>query len=178
MYFRRFLLAILMPVVFVFGQEKASVSFQTDFLSVFNRAADKVVSLADAIPEESYDWRPAEGVRSVKESLAHITGANYFFSSMFGAAIPEGINPREMEKVMQTKQQAMTELKKSIEHARTAVENLNADKLTNEIDLFGNKATIRTAVLFLGDHMAEHLGQLIAYARSNNVTPPWSQKNN
>jgi hypothetical protein len=24
-------------------------------------------------------------------------------------------------------------------------------------------------------HLHEHLGQLIAYARSNGVTPPWSQ---
>jgi hypothetical protein len=24
-------------------------------------------------------------------------------------------------------------------------------------------------------HLHEHLGQLIAYARSNNVTPPWSK---
>ena len=24
-------------------------------------------------------------------------------------------------------------------------------------------------------HLHEHLGKLIAYARSNNVTPPWSK---
>jgi hypothetical protein len=24
-------------------------------------------------------------------------------------------------------------------------------------------------------HLHEHLGQLIAYARSNNVTPPWTK---
>jgi hypothetical protein len=24
-------------------------------------------------------------------------------------------------------------------------------------------------------HLHEHLGQLIAYARSNNVVPPWSK---
>jgi hypothetical protein len=29
--------------------------------------------------------------------------------------------------------------------------------------------------LITATHLHEHLGQLIAYARSNAVTPPWSQ---
>jgi uncharacterized damage-inducible protein DinB len=32
-------------------------------------------------------------------------------------------------------------------------------------------------VLFLiANHMHEHLGQSIAYARTNGVVPPWSKK--
>ena len=30
-------------------------------------------------------------------------------------------------------------------------------------------------LLILLSHSHEHLGQLIAYARSNDVTPPWSE---
>jgi hypothetical protein len=29
--------------------------------------------------------------------------------------------------------------------------------------------------MVMGNHMHEHLGQSIAYARSNGVTPPWSE---
>jgi hypothetical protein len=31
-------------------------------------------------------------------------------------------------------------------------------------------------MMVLASHAHEHLGQAIAYARSNNVTPPWSAK--
>src|SRR5215831_2471759 len=32
----------------------------------------QVMALAEAIPEEKYGWRPAEGVRSIREVLLHI----------------------------------------------------------------------------------------------------------
>jgi uncharacterized damage-inducible protein DinB len=31
-------------------------------------------------------------------------------------------------------------------------------------------------LFFIANHMHEHLGQSIAYARTNHVTPPWSKK--
>lgn len=157
--------------------EKAT-GFHADFLKAFDGAADKVTSLAEAIPEEKFDWRPAEGVRSVKESLMHIAGADFFLAMSLGKDLPEGINPRELEKTIETKEAAMEMLKKSIAHVRSAIEAVPAEDLNNEIDLFNGKASLRRVIMIVGDHMNEHLGQLIAYARSNDVVPPWSQSNN
>jgi len=41
--------------------------------------------------------------------------------------------------------------------------------------MFGQKSTNRRLWITTTTHLHEHLGQLIAYARSNNVTPPWSK---
>ena len=41
-------------------------------LNSYNSANDKVVSLAEAIPEDKYDWRPAEGIRSVQQCVGHV----------------------------------------------------------------------------------------------------------
>jgi hypothetical protein len=43
------------------------------------------------------------------------------------------------------------------------------------VDLFGQKSTARALWLSTATHVHEHLGQLIAYARSNKITPPWSK---
>jgi hypothetical protein len=48
-------------------------------------------------------------------------------------------------------------------------------KLDAQIDMFGTKATTRGVWITTATHLHEHLGQLIAYARSNKVTPPWSK---
>ena len=40
---------------------------------------------------------------------------------------------------------------------------------------FGNAATQRYVYTTLLNHLHEHLGQSIAYARMNGVTPPWSK---
>jgi hypothetical protein len=34
----------------------------------------------------------------------------------------------------------------------------------------------RGAMLLLTSHSHEHLGQSIAYARANNITPPWTAR--
>jgi uncharacterized damage-inducible protein DinB len=36
------------------------------------------------------------------------------------------------------------------------------------------EGTKTTVLLLLATHSHEHLGQSIAYARSNGVTPPWT----
>ena len=41
--------------------------------------------------------------------------------------------------------------------------------------LFGQPFTMQSAWVLGTTHLHEHLGQLIAYARTNGVKPPWSQ---
>ena len=60
-------------------------------------------------------------------------------------------------------------------HANEAVRQLKPEALAEEVDFFGQKAPRAQIVLALSDHGHEHLGQLIAYARANQVVPPWSQ---
>ncbi len=152
----------------------AQSGFHTAFLNSYDAATGKVLQLADAFPQDKYDWRPAEGIRSVSEAMMHVASANFFFASMLGAEVPEGVDPRGLEANVKTKAEASKMLKMSIEHARKAIEKTSAESLAEEIDLFGNKSTKMGLVLLVGDHANEHLGQLIAYARSSGVVPPWS----
>ena len=50
-----------------------------------------------------------------------------------------------------------------------------AAKLGDPVKMFGQPFTMQRAWVLGTTHLHEHLGQLIAYARSNNVKPPWSQ---
>lgn len=160
------------------AQEMKESAMLTDFFKVYNTAADKFTSLADAIPVEKYDWQPAEGVRSVKEVVLHIAGANYYMASLMGTPVPEGLDPRNLDKTVDSKEEAISTLKASIEHFKKAVNSMDADAFNQEVEFFGMKGTKRQVMFICGDHTAEHLGQLIAYARMNGVVPPWSQKEN
>jgi uncharacterized damage-inducible protein DinB len=48
-------------------------------------------------------------------------------------------------------------------------------RLDEKIDLFGTSTTVRGLWILTTTHMHEHLGQLVAYARSNGIVPPWSR---
>jgi uncharacterized damage-inducible protein DinB len=159
------------------AQDPRTPSFSTkaDILWQIKDAEKKLLQLAEATPAEKFAWRPAEGIRSTGEVFMHVAGANYFIPTFWGTQLPEGVNPREFEKQGANKAKVLETLKKSFEHARAAVEKMPDADLDKPIKLFGNDASARMAVLAIATHGHEHLGQSIAYARMNGITPPWSR---
>jgi len=134
------------------------------------------VALAEAIPAEKYAWRPGEGVRSAGEVFNHVSAANYFLPTFWGAKVPAGVDPRNLEKELSgDKAKTVDTLKKSFDSLKQAIQAVPESDLSRKIKLFGQDATVRDAMMVLASHAHEHLGQSIAYARSNGVVPPWSR---
>ena len=70
--------------------------------------------------------------------------------------------------------QMQSALTSSAASAKQAIAGLSAADLATSVKLFGRDMTKQAAVLLLLMDQHEHLGQSIAYARTNNVVPPWS----
>jgi uncharacterized damage-inducible protein DinB len=144
---------------------------------------EKLMGLADAIPESAYGWRPSEGVRSVGEVWMHVAADNYFLPTPLGVAAPEasGIKAGDYPSVQAfenrtaTKAEAMQALRESFAHLRTAMERSDDAALSRQVSLFGMDMNGQDLWLMTVMHLHEHLGQAIAYARSNNIVPPWSR---
>jgi hypothetical protein len=58
---------------------------------------------------------------------------------------------------------------------RSVAEEMDAAALGRETSLYGRRVGEWAVLLQLVTHMNEHLGQSIAYARMNDVVPPWSR---
>ncbi|HET9210983.1 MAG TPA: DinB family protein [Thermoanaerobaculia bacterium] len=152
------------------GGVRGSILFQID------QAREKLIALANAMPAEKYGWRPGEGVRSAGEVFNHVASANYFLPTFWGAKVPAGVNPQTLEKEMSgDKAKTIDAMTKSFDHLREAILAVPDADLDRKIKLFGQDATVRDAMMVLASHAHEHLGQSIAYARSNGVVPPWSK---
>jgi uncharacterized damage-inducible protein DinB len=154
---------------------KSTNQFKIDFFKVFDSSSGKIMELADAIPAEDYDWRPTENVRSIIESLIHLAGTHYYLASKLDYPMPDGIEPGDFEESVNSKEEAQEILLKSTGHIRLAIENIDDEQLYEIVNFFGGKETKQRVILQVGEHMAEHLGQLIVYARMKNITPPWSK---
>ena len=148
--------------------------FRAEYLAQLDEVQQKIVSLAEAIPADTYAWRPAEGVRSVGEVFVHLAGANYFFPSLFGAKIPEGFS-QETEKTVGGKSEVLEMLNKSFSSIRDVVLKQSEADLERKVDMFGKEVTVRGVLMAAANHIHEHMGQSIAYARTNGVVPPWSR---
>jgi len=66
-------------------------------------------------------------------------------------------------------------LRASYDKLRQALTALSPNDLNASVKLFGMDMTKQGAVLMILLDQHEHLGQSIAYARSNGVVPPWSK---
>jgi len=168
--------AAALPAVPALAHDEGAAmpDMKSTYMRWWDRAAGQVQSLAEAVPADKYGWRPAEGVRSISEAYMHVAAANYGLSRALGAAVPEGVDPGNLESVTE-KAAVLAALDASLSHARSALEAMATDQLGEEVELFGMKLTKGDVTMILLGHLQEHLGQSIAYARMNGVVPPWSE---
>ncbi len=147
-----------------------------------NDAQKKMIDLAKAIPESAYNWKPSEGTRTIGEVFLHVASDNYFIPIAMGKAAPEasGITAdmktvSAFEKRKLSKDQIVAELEASYRNLHQGMA-LTTDANAGEvIKFFGQDWPRARAMTLTVTHLHEHLGQAIAYARSNKVVPPWSK---
>ena len=163
-----------------FGQsasEGATSPFIKDFLGQVDFVEGRILALNKAMADKE-SWRPAEDVRSVSETYLHIAFGNYVLTKMMGVEPPAAANfSMDMKKwdAQATDAAKINDiLKASFDHVRAAAKKVTAEQMEKKVDLFGHEMTSRNVLITALNHMHEHLGQSIAYARMNNVVPPWT----
>lgn len=134
----------------------------------------KYTDLANAIPQEKFSWRPADGVRSISEVLLHISQANYYFCGMIGGTPPAEMGSKDFEKSTTDKAKIVDQLNKSFEFAQATVNKMTNADLAKALPKLGKDANEGDVVYLMLTHAHEHLGQSIAYARVNGIVPPWT----
>ena len=137
----------------------------------------KMVGLATAIPAEKYTWRPEPGVRSVSELFLHVSGANYGYPPLISGTAPApGFKAEGFETSTTDKAKIIERLNQSFSYAEAALRAMsNADFAKPEKKL-GPDANDGDVIYLMIVHNHEHLGQTIAYARLNGITPPWTEQ--
>jgi uncharacterized damage-inducible protein DinB len=151
---------------------------KADILLWIQDAEKKLLDLAAATPEAKFAWRPGKDVRSVGEVFMHVVSANLGLPRFAGVQPPAGYDPKTHEKSLTKKADIEKALKDSFAHAKKALADTPDAALNKPVDLFGNKTTARGVYLLVLSHAQEHLGQSIAYARMNKITPPWTERRN
>ena len=142
---------------------------------------DKWVGLAGAFDESDYDWRPMEGVRSVREVLGlAIAEANLFpgaWGSAPGPGAAAGFGAERTRAAALSQSDMMAALEASFDYLAGVVRDMDDATRMSDSSYFGTAMVTSANIALAMADMHEHLGQLIAYARTNEVVPPWSASN-
>jgi len=132
--------------------------------------SDKFTGLA-RVMSGKYDWKPGQGVRSVGDVFNLIVRENGVLVGVLSSTPSTGAAPAPItdpEKLQESLRVSYASLQK-------AITGLSDSDLQTPVKLFGHDLTKQGAVMLLLGDQHEHLGQSIAYARSNGVVPPWSK---
>ncbi len=152
-----------------------------DLNAAFPEIEAHVMALAKAVPEEKYSWSPAPGVRTFQQVFLHIAYGNQLMLSMASGNSTADALQKQVEENSRNEQQPVNKTKviealtASFAAIHRAIDAASNNSLSREINLFGTATTTRGELIRLETHIAEHLGQAIAYARMNGIVPPWSQ---
>jgi hypothetical protein len=158
--------------------KESAATLKAAFIADLATMHDKFLGLAQAFPQDKYTWRPMEGVRSVADVLMLAAFEGYsFIPTSFGGK-PADLGSREEAAKLRTltdKAQVIDHLNKGFAHAKKELEALDPATLTAKRKVMGQDRSVADIALFVGGDLHEHLGQLIAYARTNHIVPPWSK---
>jgi hypothetical protein len=156
----------------------AAAAVKASFVADLDNLHNKFLALAQAFPQDKYTWRPMDGVRSVSEVLMLAAMEGYsFIPSGFGGK-PADLGSREDAAKLRTlsdKNAVIDHLNKGFAHAKQQLESIDPSTLTAKRKMMGQDRSVVDIALFIGGDLHEHLGQLIAYARTNHIVPPWSK---
>ena len=173
------LLAAMTPM---FGADATVAKIYEDQLSGIEK---EMVSLAEAMPADKYDFAPTagafQGVRTFAQQAKHTAAVLYMVSA---AAMqqkpPVELNGENGPDGIKTKAQVVSFLKDAFAYAHKAMKSMTG---ANQVQMvkspFGDEQEVRGNVASVAVwHSFDHYGQMVVYARMNNVVPPASMPQN
>ena len=162
-------LAVALMVPLALAQVQPT-GMQAAFGKDAGKLSDKFTGLA-RVMSGKYDWKPCQGVRSVGDVFNLIVTENGLLAGVLSGTPNAGAKPAPItdpEKLQEA-------LRASYINLQKAIAGLSDNDLQTTVKLFGRDWTKQDALMHVLEDQHEHLGQSIAYARSNGVVPPWSK---
>ena len=142
----------------------------------------QIVDVADAMPEEKYNFTPEslniagsdyKGVRTFAGEVKHIAASNYFiWSALTGDKLPEGLKDGNGPENLKSKADIIRFLKDSFGLGHKAAATLTVE---NILQMPTGKWTRLHRAEFGIAHANNHYGQMIEYLRMNGIVPPASR---
>ena len=130
-----------------------------------------LVTLANAMPEDKYGFKPTPAQRTFGEHVLHIAQVNMMLTKALGGKTPEpAINMKATTKADMIK--AMSD---SFDYGAKVIAEFSNTTIQETIQApFLGPSTRARIMFFLNGHTQDTYGQMVVYLRLNGLTPPAS----
>jgi uncharacterized damage-inducible protein DinB len=170
------LLAAATPLAAQQQQSRDANTAVSTAKSVWMMSHNYVLRAAEQVPEETYSFRPATGIRSLGELFGHVADAERLLCSMSTGVAPNMDPAQSIEKSKTKKADLIQALKDAAMFCDAAYAQADAAALAAPVNFFGNNVNRMWTLQFNGAHTMEHYGNIVTYMRMKGMTPPSSQR--
>jgi len=164
--------------------------FASDRLRILLRGLQyqeyEVRSAAEAMPEEKYGYRPAEGkfknekpefgpaeVRTFAEQVKHVACSNFGFAAEFDGQKPPEACDKGGPSSAKSKKELLIYLRDSFAAIRKSLGAIDAKNMFDPVEgpYAGPNTRLGLAAVVVW-HAADHYGQVLLYLRENGIVRP------
>jgi len=146
--------------------------FSTFSKFAYGRVKTILVRSAEKMPEENYNFKPTDAVRSYGQIVGHVADAQYMFCSV---ALGEKNPGLKIEQTKTTKADLVAALKDAVAYCDKAYDSMTDASGSQMVKLFDMDMPKLGALNINNMHDMEHYGNLVTYMRLKNIVPPTSE---
>lgn len=158
---------ILGIILFAITFAKAQDTPISAFLEKWENSKNYLIEMAEAMPEDKYNYKPTERQKTFQEQLLHIKGNMDWLSGSYFSDSYE-----KDKKTYANKAEMIAALDASFTAAAEKIKMANPEDLKTIVEFFAGPKTKLQILNLLQDHVTHHRGQLIVYLNLNDIKPP------
>jgi uncharacterized damage-inducible protein DinB len=155
------------------GEQAQPNPFSTFNKFAYARVKTILVSSAEKMPEENYNFKPTDAVRSYGQIVGHVADSQYMFCSV---ALGEKNPGLKIEQTKTSKADIVAALKDAVAYCDKVYDSMTDASGSQMVKLFDMDLP-KLGVLNINNmHDMEHYGNLVTYMRLKNIVPPTSEQ--
>ncbi len=166
--------ALVLTFLAVFGwstglsAQSVADAVSAGLLDRFEVVSGYLLAAAERIPEEHYDYRPAEEVRTISEQFNHVAAAHLAYC----AAVLGEPSPPAARGNAAGKDAIVERFRISRDFCLEAYRRPWGDALAEEIPVLGETQTRAWVLIQNATHDNSHYGNIVTYMRTLGLVPP------
>ena len=174
---------VLLTVLTLFALETGAFA-QTlvgDLQEDWQRMRQTMMGMADAMPEDTFDYASTPEQRTFGEQILHVAGGNVMLMGFLGAEATgptvDRSNLRTFGYTATSKADILQALDESFDFGAAALEEFDDDALLERVTgpgFLGQPTRLRLVYFVIG-HAWDIYGQMAVYLRLNDIVPPASR---
>ncbi len=141
------------------------------YAPIWEGAQNQVLAIAEAMPEDKYNYRPTDVSRTFAEQMMHIAYASRFIAEAYLKGVQaEYADPSPDGK---SKAEIINFLEENLKACAEIFQSMSDEELKQEITTFaGNTMPKQQLIMFIHDHLTNHKAKSNLYIRMNGIEPP------